>query len=120
MSNLCGISREAWSRLAVIQRRGAATRWWESIEQDLNLPPPPTSKPHLPKWLHPPTADEIARCRSAHDISKWKPCLDERKSRIFNLGPACCSYVAGTVDGCFSQFPPKFQDRIYPPSLKKH
>ncbi|GMN25452.1 hypothetical protein TIFTF001_045950 [Ficus carica] len=27
----------AWSRLAVIQLRGATRRWWESIGQDLNL-----------------------------------------------------------------------------------
>ncbi|GMN65999.1 hypothetical protein TIFTF001_035065 [Ficus carica] len=27
----CGITRETWSRLAVIQLRGAAKRWWESI-----------------------------------------------------------------------------------------
>ena len=33
----CGITRGAWSRLAVIQLRGAARHWWESIGQDLNL-----------------------------------------------------------------------------------
>ncbi|GMN32571.1 hypothetical protein TIFTF001_048186 [Ficus carica] len=33
----CGITRRAWSRLAVIQLRGAARHWWESIGQDLNL-----------------------------------------------------------------------------------
>ncbi|GMN40354.1 hypothetical protein TIFTF001_009569 [Ficus carica] len=33
----CGITRGAWSRLAVIQLKGAARRWWESIGQDLNL-----------------------------------------------------------------------------------
>ncbi|GMN57119.1 hypothetical protein TIFTF001_026225 [Ficus carica] len=33
----CGITRGAWSRLAVIQLSGPARRWWESIGQDLNL-----------------------------------------------------------------------------------
>ncbi|GMN58082.1 hypothetical protein TIFTF001_027177 [Ficus carica] len=33
----CGLTRGAWSSLAVIQLRGAARRWWESIGQDLNL-----------------------------------------------------------------------------------
>ncbi|GMN66043.1 hypothetical protein TIFTF001_035110 [Ficus carica] len=33
----CGITQGAWSRLTVIQLRGAARRWWESIGQDLNL-----------------------------------------------------------------------------------
>ncbi|GMN51393.1 hypothetical protein TIFTF001_020539 [Ficus carica] len=33
----CGITRGAWSRLAVIQLRGAARHWWESSGQDLNL-----------------------------------------------------------------------------------
>ncbi|GMN68298.1 hypothetical protein TIFTF001_037355 [Ficus carica] len=33
----CGITWEAWSRLAVIQLRSATRRWWESIGQDLNL-----------------------------------------------------------------------------------
>ncbi|GMN54176.1 hypothetical protein TIFTF001_023292 [Ficus carica] len=28
---------QVWSRLAVIQLRGAVRRWWESIGQDLNL-----------------------------------------------------------------------------------
>lgn len=88
----------------------------------------------LPKWLHPPTADEITRCRSARDFNtKLKPCLDElfkhkksgvvlkqKKSRVFTKGPACCAYITGVVDGCYSKFPPKIQDRIFPPSLKQH
>ena len=33
----CGITWEAWSRVVIIQLRGAARHWWESIGQDLNL-----------------------------------------------------------------------------------
>ncbi|GMN47376.1 hypothetical protein TIFTF001_016557 [Ficus carica] len=74
--------------------------------------------PQIPKWLQPPTADEIENCRVAREFSKWKACRDERfqrsKNGTFTPGPVCCTYIAGVVSGCFSHFPHEFQDRIYP------
>lgn len=109
--------------------------WWKHIRP---LPPPnmsagsplpapgePGFKPQLPNWFRPPTADEIARCKSARDDkAKWKPCLDEgleqRRKGIFTPGPVCCSIYAGIIDACYSKFPPQIQDLIYPPSTREH
>ncbi|EXB67422.1 hypothetical protein L484_009502 [Morus notabilis] len=122
--------------LALCTQDAYSLPWWKRLKPA----PPPTesagapssapidqssSKPHLPKWLHPPTADEIARCESAHDFNtKWKPCLDEslqqRRSGIFTPGPVCCDFVAGVVEGCYSKFSPQIQDLIYPPLVKEH
>lgn len=109
--------------LAVCAQEAHSWPWWKRIPPGAPSPPVDSVSAQAPNGSdsppEPPIADEIAKCQAARRFSKWKPCVDEivqeKRSGNFTMGPACCSYVVGVVDSCYSHFSPQFKDQIYPP-----
>ncbi|GMN47761.1 hypothetical protein TIFTF001_016939 [Ficus carica] len=106
----CGITRGAWLRLAVIQLRGAARRWWESVGQDLNL--------RMADLTY------AQGCRFFTRAARWAPVCDESmqeyKCRFEEDLLVKCPYELRQEDACelfWQGVPHEIRTLVYFPRL---